>query len=204
MSNPDPQHPAEPPNDGPKSGRAEDPATEQTPAPPPGHHYDPTMPQAYDPQAGQFDPQTGQYRPQAAQPYGPQPGQAYDPQTGMPLGPPLGPQSTGAYNAPYGPPPGYGPPGYSGYPPPGYGAYPPARPTNGMAIASLILGILWIYWVGSVLALIFGYIARQQIAERRESGDGMALAGIILGWIGVGVLALGMLVLFVGALASAV
>jgi hypothetical protein len=57
-----------------------------------------------------------------------------------------------------------------------------------MAVASLILGILWIYWLGSILALVFGYLARQQIAQRGESGGGMALAGIILGWVGVGVL----------------
>ncbi len=88
---------------------------------------------------------------------------------------------------PYGPPP-YG--GYPGqYPHAGYGPPSPAR-TNGMAIASMVLGILWIYWVGSILALIFGYIARRQIRERGEGGDGMAVAGIVLGWIGIGILAL--------------
>ncbi|HEY2265893.1 MAG TPA: DUF4190 domain-containing protein, partial [Streptosporangiaceae bacterium] len=66
--------------------------------------------------------------------------------------------------------------------------WPPPRPTNGMAVASLALGILWIYWIGSVLALIFGYQARKQIAERGESGAGLATAGIVLGWIGVGVM----------------
>jgi hypothetical protein len=59
-----------------------------------------------------------------------------------------------------------------------------------MAIASMVLGILWLYWVGSVLALVFGYIARSQIKQRGESGDGMAIAGIVLGWIGVGILAI--------------
>lgn len=54
----------------------------------------------------------------------------------------------------------------------------------------MVLGILWLYWVGSVLALIFGYIARNQIKQRGESGDGMAIAGIVLGWIGVGILAI--------------
>jgi hypothetical protein len=57
-----------------------------------------------------------------------------------------------------------------------------------MAVASLVLGILWIYWIGSVLALVFGYQARKQIAERGDSGAGMATAGIVLGWVGVGVL----------------
>jgi hypothetical protein len=85
--------------------------------------------------------------------------------------------------APYGQAP-YGQP----YPPP-YG-YPLVQRTNGMAIASMVLGILWIYWIGSILALIFGYIAKNQIRERGEAGSGMATAGIVLGWIGVGILAL--------------
>jgi hypothetical protein len=103
---------------------------------------------------------------------------------------------------PGGYPPGYGPPGYPpGSYPTGYQPYglAPRKPTNGYAIASLALGVIWIYWIGSVLALIFGYIARKQIAERGEEGDGLAIAGIVLGWIGVGVLALiGVFVLIAG------
>ena len=111
---------------------------------------------------------------------------------------------------PYGPPPpGYPPPGY---PPPGYpAAYGPPygapyvgpTKTNGFAIASLVLGIVWIYWIGSILALIFGYIAKRQIDRSggRESGRGMAIAGIVLGWIGVGVLIL-LIVLFGFAVAT--
>jgi hypothetical protein len=63
----------------------------------------------------------------------------------------------------------------------------PARGTNGMAIASLVLGILWIYWFGSILALVFGYVSLRQIRQRQESGRGMAIAGIVLGWVGVAV-----------------
>jgi len=59
-----------------------------------------------------------------------------------------------------------------------------------MAVASLALGVTWLWWIGSVLALVFGYLARRQIAERGESGAGLATAGIVLGWIGVGLLAL--------------
>jgi heme/copper-type cytochrome/quinol oxidase subunit 2 len=90
------------------------------------------------------------------------------------------------------PPPGYGPYGYPpyGYPPPyAYGPqWAQQAGTNGMAIASMVLGILWIYWVGSVLALIFGYVARSQLKRRPQQGGGMAVAGIVLGWIGVAVL----------------
>jgi hypothetical protein len=69
--------------------------------------------------------------------------------------------------------------------------YPYQAPgTNGLAIASMVVGILWLYWVGSILALIFGYIARGQIRQRQEAGDGMAIAGIVLGWIGIATLVL--------------
>lgn len=76
-----------------------------------------------------------------------------------------------------------------------------ARSTNGLAIASMVLGILWLYWVGSILALIFGYQARRQIRESggRQGGGGMATAGIVLGWIGVAVLALVVIALVIGA-----
>lgn len=71
--------------------------------------------------------------------------------------------------------------------------------TNGFAIASMVLGIIWIYWIGSILALVFGYIARGQIrrSQGTQSGEGMAIAGIVLGWIGVGILLL-LIVLGVG------
>ncbi|MBV9314193.1 MAG: DUF4190 domain-containing protein [Pseudonocardia sp.] len=109
------------------------------------------------------------------------------------------------------PPGGYGPPGYppSGYGWPGYpGSYPagypgqswgPRGPTNGLAVASMVLGILWVYGLGSILALIFGYVARKQIRERGESGNGMAIAGIALGWVGVGITIIVLVVLMIGA-----
>jgi hypothetical protein len=85
-------------------------------------------------------------------------------------------QPAGGYAAPYGQP---------------YGFAPAAAPrTNGLAIASMVLGILWLYWIGSILALVFGYTAKKQIRERGEGGAGMATAGIVLGWIGVGAIGL--------------
>jgi hypothetical protein len=52
-----------------------------------------------------------------------------------------------------------------------------------MAVAALVCGILGIF----VLALIFGYVGRRQIDESygRYGGRGMATAGIVLGWIGL-------------------
>jgi hypothetical protein len=104
--------------------------------------------------------------------------------------------------------PPYAPPAYGGQQPPhaslayqspGYYA-PIAKATNGMAIASMVLGILWIYWIGSILALVFGYVALSQIKKRNENGRGMAITGVVLGWVGVGIL----LLIFVIALVSAI
>jgi hypothetical protein len=54
----------------------------------------------------------------------------------------------------------------------------------------MVLGIAQIFLciIGGILALVFGYIARRQIDESggTQGGRGMAIAGIILGWIGIG------------------
>jgi hypothetical protein len=77
----------------------------------------------------------------------------------------------------------------------------PSPKTNGLAIASMVLGIVWLYWVGSILALVFGYIAKAQIDRSggQETGRGMAIAGIVLGWIGVGFMILVIVLLAVGS-----
>jgi len=74
-------------------------------------------------------------------------------------------------------------------------AYQPAPPTtaaqpNGMAVASLVLGITWVFWVGSILAVVFGHLALGQIARSQgwQRGRGMALAGLILGYCGLALL----------------
>ena len=52
-----------------------------------------------------------------------------------------------------------------------------------MAIASLILAVMGI----PILPIIFGYIARGRIRDSNgtKQGDGLALAGLIIGWITV-------------------
>jgi hypothetical protein len=59
--------------------------------------------------------------------------------------------------------------------------------TNALAIASLVFGILWLGWLGSVLALIFGYVAKAEIDRSggTQEGRGLAIAGIVLGWVGI-------------------
>lgn len=71
----------------------------------------------------------------------------------------------------------------------GYGAGPYAQPrgTNGLAIASLVTSLVWVCGVGSIAAIIMGHISRGQIKKTGEQGAGMALAGLILGYLGLAV-----------------
>jgi hypothetical protein len=111
-----------------------------------------------------------------------QPDQHPYPQAPPPTGAPAQPQAPG--QQPY----GYG----HGYPAHGYQAPYVQRKTNGFAVASLVLGIVWVYWIGSILALIFGMVAKSQIDQSGgwQQGRGMATAGIVLGWVGIGFLLL--------------
>ncbi|HEX6499636.1 MAG TPA: DUF4190 domain-containing protein [Micromonosporaceae bacterium] len=114
-----------------------------------------------------------------------------DPQwTGVPgqSAHPSGDWSTAAGQQPY---PGYSYPAYS------YPGYPPVvavpQPTNGLAIASLVLSLAGIASCGltSLVGAILGHVARRQIRERGESGDGLALAGIVCGWVILGLAVVG-------------
>ena len=80
---------------------------------------------------------------------------------------------------------------YPGQPPPIYYNYAPAGRTSGLAIASMVLGIVWVYWIGSILAVIFGHVSLSQISKDETlRGRGMAIAGLVLGYVGVGTLLL--------------
>lgn len=67
--------------------------------------------------------------------------------------------------------------------------------TSGMAIASLVLGLLWLGGLGSLLAVIFGSIAVGQINKSNGmiQGKGMAWSGLILGIIGMALVFLAVL-----------
>ena len=79
---------------------------------------------------------------------------------------------------------------YPGAPYPGMAPQfqpPEPKPTNGLAIASLVLSIIWLGGLGSILAVIFGIVARRQIrrSQGRQGGDGLALAGLLVGVVGL-------------------
>jgi hypothetical protein len=66
-------------------------------------------------------------------------------------------------------------------------ADPPAGRTNTLAVASLVLGVVWCGGIGSVLAVILSVQARRSIrgSGGTESGEGLATAGLVLGIVGI-------------------
>ena len=71
---------------------------------------------------------------------------------------------------------------------PAAGVLRPALPTSGFSVASLVLGIVGLTMmpiIASIPAVIFGHMARAEIkkSEGNLGGDGMAVAGLITGYI---------------------
>ena len=83
-------------------------------------------------------------------------------------------------------------------------AVPAVRETNGYAIASLACGLAQFVFgpLATIPAIVFGHMARYQIKRTGEQGDGLALAGLILGWTTV-ILGILFLLIVVGVALSA-
>ena len=77
------------------------------------------------------------------------------------------------------------------------------RQTEGLAVASLVLGLAGLFVcpvICSIIAVVVGYQARRKLRDDPTlDGEGLAKAGIILGWVGT---ALGIVVI-VGIIVAA-
>ncbi|MGW4482114.1 DUF4190 domain-containing protein [Rhodococcus triatomae] len=62
-----------------------------------------------------------------------------------------------------------------------YGSPISSQSTNVLAILALVFGFL-----GGVLAIVFGHIALSQIRRTGESGRGLAITGLVLGYVFLG------------------
>jgi amino acid transporter len=114
-----------------------------------------------------------------------QPGQpSVPPQQPAGSPPPYPPQQYGGYPGGYPPPP---PQPYAGSMPP-----PAAPPKNGMGIASLVVAIVGLLTVfGGILlgvvAIILGFIGVGRVKRGEATNRGVAIAGIVLGVLGIAV-----------------
>jgi len=82
------------------------------------------------------------------------------------------------------------------------------RTTSSLAIASLVSGILgWtlLPFIGTIVAIITGHMARAEIRRSAGTleGDGLAIGGLVLGWLAalLWVLGIAAIFLFFGGLA---
>jgi hypothetical protein len=141
----------------------------------------------YPPSGGTPDP----YQPQ--QPYGQ--GQSYDPTAPYSQDPYAAPASGAPSSGQPYQPPQYGPPPGSGQPyaQPAYGqqpygkqpyGYAPVAATNTMAILALVFAFIF-----SPAAIVLGHVAKKQIRTTGEQGEGLATAGLWLGYIFTGLYA---------------
>ncbi|WP_327275500.1 DUF4190 domain-containing protein [Streptomyces sp. NBC_01224] len=100
-----------------------------------------------------------------------------------------GTQAPGAY-------PG-GVPGYGAQPPAGYGYPGGAALPSGKATASMVLGILGLVLIPIILpiiALCLGISARRMADRGEGGGRGQAVAGIVMGGVGIAFAVLGIIV----------
>ncbi|MDQ1128436.1 hypothetical protein QE381_000564 [Microbacterium sp. SORGH_AS 888] len=100
---------------------------------------------------------------------------------GVPMSdqPPQNPEPQ--YSAPQPPAPGaYPPPAAPAYGAPVYGAAPVSQKTNVMAILSLVFAFVF-----AILGVVFGHIALGQIKRTGEQGRGLAIAGLVIGYIAI-------------------
>ena len=112
-----------------------------------------------------------------------------------PLPPPVYPPTYPTY------PSGYPTP-YQGYSADPYDPYRAGRPagTNGMAIGALVCSLVGPFFCGlpSIAGLILGIIAMQETKRTGQDGHGLALAGVIIGAVGLPLL----LLFFIAAVAA--
>lgn len=58
------------------------------------------------------------------------------------------------------------------------GGYPPARPTNSLAVVSLVCAFLF-----APLGIVFGHMSLSQIKKSGEDGRGLAIAGLVISYL---------------------
>ncbi len=131
-----------------------------------------------------------------AQPQQPNP-TPEQPASGAPVPPPAPPYATPPQQQGYpSAAQGYQP---AAYPPPayGYGGGYAQQKTNALSIVSMISSIVGFIWIlpiiGSIAGVIMGHISLTQIKRTGEKGRGMALAGLIVGYAGLALAVVGII-----------
>ncbi|MFJ9246029.1 DUF1707 and DUF4190 domain-containing protein [Streptomyces sp. NPDC101776] len=80
----------------------------------------------------------------------------------------------------------------------------PVQRTNGKAVGALVCGLLTVPTLGltGIPAVVLGHTARAELRRTEEAGEGMALTGLVFGWLSIGGWALLILLGLIAASAS--
>ncbi|MBV9795903.1 MAG: DUF1707 and DUF4190 domain-containing protein [Actinobacteria bacterium] len=69
--------------------------------------------------------------------------------------------------------------------------YQQQRPTNSLAVASMVFGLATpLFGLTALPAVILGHKARGQIRRTGEKGNAMAVTGLVIGWAAIGLFVL--------------
>lgn len=99
-----------------------------------------------------------------------------------------------------GPYPPAGPGAAAPYPAYGYPPVAASAPTNSLALTAMVLSLVgFATCLTAPVGAILGHVARRQLRERGESGEGMAKTAIIVGWAltAIGLLVIAGYVIFI-------
>ncbi|MGW2523216.1 DUF1707 and DUF4190 domain-containing protein [Streptomyces sp. NPDC001617] len=82
---------------------------------------------------------------------------------------------------------------------------PAAPPTNGKAVGAMVCGVLTFPTFGltGIPAVILGHTARTEMQHSGERGEGLAMTGLVLGWLSVAGWVMVITILIAAAIASA-
>lgn len=88
--------------------------------------------------------------------------------------------------------------------------YPSAPEAPGLAIASLVTGIaglvlvmcLWFFPVLPILGIVFGHVSLARINREGLPGRGMAITGLVTGYVGLGIGLLILVLIILGTVTS--
>ena len=91
------------------------------------------------------------------------------------------------YRPGYAPPPATWSPGWPapGWPAGGYAAPWARRPLNAASVVAVVLSLVWFWGLASLTAVIVGHVSLRQISRRGERGRGLAVTGLVIGYLGL-------------------
>ena len=76
------------------------------------------------------------------------------------------------------------------------------RPTSALAVTSLVLSVVWVFGLGSLVAIVLAVMAMKETKTGAKGGHGLPVAGLVIGILGLIPVLLFIVLLVVGLTTS--